>query len=388
MQSTAWYERVDAIDQKFSENGLGASDGAKSPMDGMVARKVAQLCLGTDTVLQVGKGSFGAVFAHGALAVKIPVDAQGNFKASSESVREEKAIKELKNRKANFRNLVSMELVAALPGVIFMPCAVMSLYEYTMNNNKATESFLDQLMNGLEAIESINSTHGDFKPQNVMLYMSRGSWILKIGDFGTLQKSSDMGPHATTYAYTSPATFIKYILGEWGEAHREPDTWSLLCVLLELGTTCKTQAVKVPSNLNSIPNCGLFTLCIIRKMTLNCDWDRLLDDMALGETERKTVNSKLEMGFEWFSSYNLFWEKPSFFSQIGNLLDKNTSRCEDVQTMRSYFDVAHKILSCAGRISVTQLLQDWQKIKELDSNSGGNKQVCNVGSKRKSHDLY
>jgi serine/threonine protein kinase len=379
--STAWKQQLHKLTQRLNKHPR------ENNPDEMNPQQVAQLCLATDAVSRKGHGGYGIVFANGTLAVKVPVNKHGEFSVTKTTRRELRTIKELKDAGIDFSNIVESEVVPGLHGVIFMPCADMTLKTYTRCNNVATVSLVAQLLNGLVAIESMGKTHGDLKPQNILVFVQGGSLVLKITDFGTMKKFTQKTFLDTTYAYTNPTTFITNILrhdGD-GESLRAFDTWSFLCVLLELGGKRRVQAVQVPSDLNSFHAPHLFTLCTLRTMMLPWNWRTMTEQsLELDSEETATLAAHMQNGFEEYQEYASFWKSPTqtpFVDQINNLYHKETSTCEDAQTRYVYMALALEIMNDMGRMSATELFKTFTHriIKESKSHI--------IGVKRKVIDL-
>ncbi|XP_055350023.1 cyclin-dependent kinase 20-like [Paramacrobiotus metropolitanus] len=112
--------------------------------------------------------------------------------------------------------------------------------------------FAIDITRGVEFLHRNGITHGNLKPENVLLSISQsGSEKLVIGDsddllqmvHSTNSSRCNLRVHGTT-RYMSPEMLRKYFQWDEQPPGRETDVWSLGCIILEIAETMKREPTK------------------------------------------------------------------------------------------------------------------------------------------------
>ena len=93
---------------------------------------------------------------------------------------------------------------------------------------------LIQVTAGLGHLHSRNFAHGDIKPENVLVYLSKTEWCLKLTDFEGLLHYDKSGVTMNDVRITSEYAPPEYILQD--EFKKSSDIWSLGCLFYEMCT--------------------------------------------------------------------------------------------------------------------------------------------------------
>lgn len=99
------------------------------------------------------------------------------------------------------------------------------------------KDFTRMILQGLVSVHSHGYVHCDLKPDNLLVFPCRGSYELKISDFGS---STKVGEEADSWEIDSPFVGSPVYMSPEsvhnGVAEKALDLWSLGCIVLEMFT--------------------------------------------------------------------------------------------------------------------------------------------------------
>lgn len=106
--------------------------------------------------------------------------------------------------------------------------------------------FCGQIVGAMEYLHSVNVTHRDLKPDNILISRLSDALVYKIGDFGAariLQPGQKSGSMHGTYEYLHPHIFHKFYYKDLDTDDQPPKTfdstydfWALGATLFEAAT--------------------------------------------------------------------------------------------------------------------------------------------------------
>jgi serine/threonine protein kinase len=121
---------------------------------------------------------------------------------------------------------------------LLLPCAQGDLQQFLKARGamplQTSNDALLQVTAAVDHLHKRNLAHGDIKPENILVFLSEGSWTLKLTDFDGLLRFDDNAKTNDDCRVTSEYQAPEFILS--GEYTPASDIWALGCLYYELRT--------------------------------------------------------------------------------------------------------------------------------------------------------